>query len=389
MSLGTRSRVVAPRHKLAAIFGQPLRYSIFVLFALFLGLVPGAKANEIRDFLVMDVCVDQADRILPNLVPGDRACMRRRDVRDGEIPPYRLRNFRHQASACSRSPSAIFKENTPVTINGTTRVVSSYSREADVECRGAPVDKGGLADGGSSIQWFDSKYAFIMGSWSPVALSSFVTPNCSNVPASSERFFRGWVIAPIDLPTARKPGFGVFQSAHTTSEPDSLMEACPLRFRRALTTWHMSEVTYRSGGRLDSIVSNHYAQMDGTGTTPGAAMQVERTYWTREFGLTRWEKWARIDWRHVRSGEPAQELAKRVRSSGRCSPPSRDRIVFNQNFTIQPRDHAEFFLEHAETNNKSLESRWVMTLCEDYTNLVRETPPAGSQSRQPPAAYWR
>jgi hypothetical protein len=364
-------------------------YFLVVCLIVFLSLGAPARASEIRDFLLMDVCVDDADRILPNLVPGDRACRRRRDIRHGETPPYRLRNFRHQTSVCSRSPSAIFKENFLLTLNGVTRVVSSYSRETDVDCRGAPLERSAASDGGSSVQWHDSEFAFIMGSWSPVSLSSFVTPACANAIRSSERFFRGWVIAPVDLLTTRRPGFGAFQSAHSTSQPDSLMESCPVRFRKALTTWHIHEVTYRSGVTLDSIVSNHYAQVDRSGSTPGAAMQVERTYWTREFGLTRWEKWARMDWRHIRSGETAPELAKRVRASGRCSSPPRTKIIFNQDFSIQPSENSDFFLEQIEVREKPPETRWVMTLCEDYTNVVRENPPSGMATHQPPQAYWQ
>ena len=118
-------------------------------------------------------------------------------------------------------------------------------------------------------------------------------------------------------------------------------------------------------------------------------MQVERTYWTREFGLTRWEKWARMDWRHIRSGEAAPELAKRVRASGRCSSPPRTKIIFNQNFSIHPRENSDFFLEQIEMREKPPETRWVMTLCEDYTNVVRENPPSGLATHQPPQAYWQ
>jgi hypothetical protein len=139
------------------------------------------------------------------------------------------------------------------------------------------------------------------------------------------------------------------------------------------------------------VVSHHYAQSGAGGASPGKAQQVERTYWTREFGLTRWEKWAREDWVHPRSGGAAPKLAAQLFARGRCGQP------YSLPANLTPRMRAEKLTGDGVWRQVVSDPRtgerhaWLMTLCEDYTNIARTPPSATAMADQARIddAYWR
>lgn len=363
-----------------------------LLFACLCAPARAAEPATIADYMIMDVCVDAADRILPGLVPGDDACTRRRDIRPGEPPPYELRNFLNAGGDCAEDGGSVAKLNRPVERDGQTRIVSSTLGLPPSACAGARGRPGKPGEGGASIQWYDESYGFIMGSYSPVALSIYQTPLCQQDSRSSRRFFRGWVIAPAAVPAVGQAGFGVFEGRLATGAASALPVACPTRYRRALTTWLVTPMRYTSGREMVSIVSSHFAQVSRDGLSPGATMQMEQTYWTREFGLSRWEKWARQDWVHPRSGRSAPDLARELRQRGRCGSPAGGTFDISPRtrFTDAPgRDDAYArTIADPQTGQQQL---WLMTLCEDYAN-IRVRPAATSLpdvSAIADPAYWR
>ena len=68
--------------------------------------------------------------------------------------------------------------------------------------------------------------------------------------------------------------------------------ACTERFNPAYTKWHVAPFAYRGvlgQGKpimLTTLISDHYG-----GADPATADHVERFYFTRELGATRWERW--------------------------------------------------------------------------------------------------
>ncbi len=332
----------------------------------------GGSLGPISDFMTMDVCTLPDGSIAPGKIPGTADCKTHRDIRPGERPPYVVGNFPAPKSGCA--PGPITKINVPIQKGKNTRIVSSYIRSA---C-GEPVaaDDDDADRNGASIQWYDGGYGFIMGSYSPVALSSFESDLCAQNPQSSQRFFRGWVIAPSTVPAIGTAGYGVFPSKLNTGDPAKLATACATRYNRGLTTWFTTKFQYKSNLNLVSIVSSHYARSSKSGETPGDAMQVEQTYWTREFGLSRWEKWAREDWVHPRSKVPAPELAAKIAAAGRCSRPALEGVTYNDKLSVSATgpDNKAYsrVIRDAETGETHT---WYMTLCEDYTNAAA---PSGS-----------
>ncbi len=375
-------------HRTAGV-GGCLRVSILSLLfwvCIVLAQTPArpAAAQHISDWMVMQVCSDGAGAILPGVVPIDPACTKHRKIGQNETPPYRLRGW-PAVDGCHGG--IVTKWNMPIAKAGVIRIVSVSEQTME----GCEDDATAEDDWfkGASIQWFDGGYAFIMGSWSPVGLSSFESPLCQQGAASSHRFFRGWVIAPTVVPQAGIPGWGVFPSKLLVGKGTPVAGPCPTHYQRGLTMWVMDDVQFR-GPKLRAIVSHHFARADTSGIAPGAAEQVERTYWTREFGLTRWEKWARDDWTNPRSHQPAIVLAKQMFAHGRCSKP------YGLPARVTPGLVTEPLLTDGTYSQAFIDPRigqrhvWYMTLCDDWTNFLR-TPPAPGVNRSAgiDPVYWR
>ena len=72
----------------------------------------------------------------------------------------------------------------------------------------------------------------------------------------------------------------------------SQQDTCPTRFNQAFTSWRVAPFSYRAAPgqgvpvTLTSLISEHYG-----GASRATADHVERFYFTRELGGTRWERW--------------------------------------------------------------------------------------------------
>jgi hypothetical protein len=333
--------------------------------------------RAIYDFMVMDVCIDNHGRPVPAVSPVDANCRNRRDIKLNEAPPYDLRNYNRAQAPCA-DEGLITKHNIPLERAGTVRIVSSTFRGGSSSC-GRSVQHPERE--GISIQWFDEEYGFIMGSWSPVALSSFLTPRCRNDHFSSSRF-GGWIIAPSRVPQLGGAGLAVVESQRLSGRNLDLRTTCPTSYRRSLTTWTIQNVTYKSGATLESIVSSHYSQVGKDSQSPGSALQVERTYWTREFGITRWEKWARHEWIHPRSYSPAPELARNAYLSGACSQPPRLLLDYSPTMSLRPAASRESYSEQVANSRTGESATWYLTLCDDFTNLLKHPAPTKLDSNR-------
>jgi hypothetical protein len=351
-------------------------------------------SDSIYDYMVMDVCVDAAGITVDNLTPVDPACLHRRNIAPGELPPYHLHNFPREQDKCADRLGSIAKDNIPVARNGVTRIVSFYNHGVDTTCpgaakRGAFGRLGNPGDGGS-VQWHDGKYGYIMGSWSPIALSYFVTRSCADNPSSSERFARGWIVGAERIPAELNQfGYGDFFVKLVAGGLGAGNLACPIVFNRYLAAWVRVNFLFRSGLALDTLISDHFSRSSADGMSPGAAQQFERTYWTKEFGLTRWEKWGRDDWVHPRSRKTVNVLAKQRETSSRCNAAfwPQGRITPDLIALQPPSDSGRGMLQVPSTG---VVHEWRMTLCEDYTNIVKDPLRKASQpwGEVMDSAFW-
>lgn len=328
----------------------------------------GADYGPISNFMTMDVCVGADNSPTTGQIPGDKACKKHRDIRVGETPSYTLGNFPSTKAACATG--SVIKTNIPVRKGDNIRIVST-TMKTSCGSSGKVGDPEDMENNGASIQWYDQGYGFIMGSWSPVALSSFESTMCQSNSQSSARFFRGWVIGPATVPALGSSGIGVFPSKLLNGDPSTVMGPCATRYNRGLTTWTVENVDFKSNRNLVSLVTDHYARSAADGASPGDALQFERTYWTREFGLSRWEKWAREDWVHPRARKSAPDLARSMFAAGRCSPPMAQAISYGPQMQLaQTQARPDAYTRIIRNPQTGEQHTWYMTLCEDYTNTV-------------------
>ena len=140
------------------------------------------SGRAIADFMVMTVCTDSADRILPGVAPVDAECTRPRQIRAGETPPYRLADFAARGKACPGGAGVVTRENVPVLAGGESRMVSFDRHALDVHCASDTAAASVLA----SVAGVDASFGYIMGSGGPAGLSSFDSPPlCARAPSAS------------------------------------------------------------------------------------------------------------------------------------------------------------------------------------------------------------
>jgi hypothetical protein len=95
---------------------------------------------------------------------------------------------------------------------------------------------------------------------------------------------------------------------------------CPSRLNAAFTRWYIAPFRYRSAEAqgapiaLATLISEHYG-----GEHPETADHVERFYFTRELGSTRWERWQNLSHSRDFSAEQVAKAASQLTASRRCS----------------------------------------------------------------------
>ena len=349
------------------------RASQFAALLTFLLPTGAAQAASITDFMVMTVCTDAAGALQTSMAPIDPGCRSRRKLLPGEPAPYRLTTFSAANDVCANRQGVVVRHNMPVVVNGVTRIVSYDDHIPRSGCRLS----GEQLSYGASIQGTDGLFGFILGDDGPTGQINFESPPiCRAFPASARRFSRGWGIGPVNLPSPGGSGFVAMPAVLGIGDPGVVLSRpCPQGGPLALTTWTMDRMIFTGGLTLDALVSDHFSRANLVGTGPGAAQQMERTYWTAEFGLTRWEKWARADW--TGGGTPVPALGRAAWATPTCSPPHGMAMTGDQ----QPgplRTQGEWsqIMRDARTGQQFT---WFLLDCRDYSNIDRtaqSAPPA-------------
>jgi len=307
-----------------------LRLAAALLFALTLAATPslaGAAATEpvlatpetIRDFMIQNVCLDAAGAVVVGHGPtdNDRACAAERDLRPGERLPYHKHDHPSPDQRAGAPSGYQRHDSFPVETAGFGIVVEhSFDFGAgdgrrfgifDTGTDGGDVaivspgivSMGATEDGGAGFQLFVGECTGPVG---PAALT------------------HSWIVVEYD------PGRLAPLAGETIARLNDLktghQDTCPSRFNAAFTSWRVVSFRYRAAPgqgmpiTLTTLISEHYG-----GASPATADHVERFYFTRELGGTRWERWQNADGNARVSGAKIAEIAAGFATSGRCSAP--------------------------------------------------------------------
>jgi hypothetical protein len=278
-----------------------------------------ADAATLRDFMIQNVCVDAAGSALPGRSPagGEAACSAQRDLRLGEALPYHKHD--HPSPDQRRDAPRGYQrhDSFPVGTAGLGTVVEhTFDFGPGGGNRFGVFDKS--SDGGDVAILSPGTVSIgaTQGGGGPFGLW---VGECSGA-LTAGALAHSWIVAEFE-PNGRAPLQGS-TVARLNGVPAGRQEACPRRFNSAYTSWRVAPFRYRAAPgqgtpvTLTTLISDHYG-----GADPGTADHVERFYFTRELGGTRWERWQNAKGNRQFSAALIAERAAWFAGTGRCSTP--------------------------------------------------------------------
>lgn len=266
--------------------------------------------------MVQNLCLDAAGAVLIGVSPadGDPACVGQRDLRPGERLPYHKHDQpspgQHAAAPQGYQRSDAF----PVETAGLGIVVEHSFDFGAGEGRHFGVFDAG-SDGGDIAVL--SPGGVSIGATGDAAGFKLWVGECSGRVTPSA-LSHSWLIARTDAqPAGRWQGETI---ARLNGVPIAGPEQCPARFNPAYTQWHVEPFRYRAAAgqgaavTLETLISEHYG-----GIARATADHVERFYFTRELGATRWERWQNANGNRQYGAALVAQRAAEFAATRRCS----------------------------------------------------------------------
>jgi hypothetical protein len=298
-----------------------------------LAVIPPATAGivatpaTLRDFMIQNVCRDAAGAVLVGVSPidGNPACVAERDLQPGERLPYHKDDQPSPADRAAAPLGYQRHDSFPVTTAGLGTVVEdSFDFGTGDHRRFGAFDQD--SDGGDIAVL--SRSAVSIGATRDAGGFKLWVGQCAG-PVTAAALDHSWLIAEFD---PRRPaplaGHAIARLAAVRAARSA---TCPVHLNPAYTTWRVAPFRYRAApgqGRpitLTTLISEHYG-----GADPAAADHVERFYFTRELGSTRWERWQNANGDAEVSAAWVARQAAWFAATGRCSrapPPQGARML--------------------------------------------------------------
>ena len=320
--------------------------ALFAGIALATGCSAKTEASPLIDFLIQDVCTDAQGQ--PQ--PGDPAsCARHRDAAPGDAISYLLTDLDRPSGQTFQAISSI-----PVVgSDGGTLILVVKSLQGsftpDYRFNFDPKrDAFDLIDTGKS------RFASIVRTFDG-GCGDQVFSHSGSRQTLAERA-GGWILFPASADPATWPASQSLRHMTFRMQLADRGLACRDNQALGLTTWARPAATlFESGKQLIAIRSDHFAAED----LSQAENSFERNYFTREYGLTRWEAWQTLAY------------CEKTLGSGdvRCQPenvanPWHGRCVNLKEKTTQRSGVAII-------GNQT----WVRVQCRDQTNVIALTSP--------------
>ena len=294
----------------------------------------------VLDFMVQDVCVDTGGHVQIDLGPLDPDCKTHRDLMPGEMLSYHKSDWPgdedRQRSIEGYQRSDSFPFDSPVL--GTVVVQTFDFGNAE----GRQFGKFDRGDGGQVVAFSRDSESIVLTEDPGRGLQLMAGPQCTTGSADAQRLLDSWLVA---LRPAEKAHGG-----HAVAQLRIITDSsCPTEFDYAYTEWHFANYRYRASlsgavtAPLHTLVSSHFG-----GRSFQQADHLERFYFTRELGWTRWERWQNMK----RSENPERDAraSQHLRASARCHP-----------LAATPGD------------------AWLMIDCREWTNIAKADAAGGDQ----------
>ncbi len=251
---------------------------------------PVATAETVRDFMIQNVCLDEAGAVRTgrNPLDGEAVCPRQRDLRPGERLPYHKHDHAFPDQRAGEPLGYQRHDSYPVETKGLGTVVEHSFDFGTGGRRFGAFDQG--SDGGdvAIISLGISSGAVSFGATEDGGGFALWVGECRGE-VGPEALRRSWLILEFDPSRPEK------LRGQTVARLNAVRgngARCPTRLNAALTIWRIAPFAYRAGPgqgtpvTLPSLISDHYG-----GADRDTADHVERFYFTRELGGTRWERW--------------------------------------------------------------------------------------------------
>lgn len=273
----------------------------------------------LRDFMIQNVCLDAAGRVAVGVSPAeaDPRCVAQRDLQPGESLPYHKQDHPSAAERAIAPRGYQRHDSYPVETAGLGTVVEHASDfGAGGTARFGAFD---VASGdGGDIAVFSPDMVAIGATEDGGSGFQLWVGECQG-PVTAAALAHSWIIATYDK--QRPAPLEGETVARLNGLKNGKLDTCPARFNAAYTRWAVRPVRYRAvAGQgapvvLNTLISEHYG-----GIRRDATQQVERFYFTRELGGTRWEAWVTREGTRGYSSEQIAKAAADFAATGRCSP---------------------------------------------------------------------
>jgi hypothetical protein len=261
-----------------------------------------SKASaELYDYLVQNVCVDAKGEA----VKGDPAvCSMTRNIKVGEPSPYLLTDWdtAHGVSYGAWNSIPVLGEDGNKRVLVSKSLLSRY--DADFTFSFNVIN-----DGFDLIDLTYGPYASIIRTYDGGCLDQLFSPRTARNLRRGTRFNRrrthsrsilsapearagGWILFPFDLPPSEWPQT-TWVAHPNVRTPLQAESGCNTGGSRGVTFWN-APIEYSYEGNEDgvrksllTIRSDHF----GKRNLSSKSNALEMFYFTREYGMTRWENW--------------------------------------------------------------------------------------------------
>jgi hypothetical protein len=270
-----------------------------------------------REFMIQNVCIDRSQSVLEGVSPidGDKRCIVQRDLRPGERLPYHKHDH-PAARARAEIPRGYQRHDSFPVDTAQFGTVVEHSFDFGVgEGRQFGVFDAGRGDGGDITLLSPRALSFAATEDGGGGFQLFVGPDCRDR-VGAAALTGSWIIALLD-PHRPLQGETV---ARLNDLKEGRQSSCPTRLNAAFTRWYIEPVRYRAAEgqgapvTLTTLISEHYG-----GEHPESADHLERFYFTRELGATRWERWQNLSHSRGFSADHVAKASSDLASSERCS----------------------------------------------------------------------